>query len=240
MTRDSIIHKIKALRAKASDAAATEAEAQAAAAIAAKLLIQHDIEESELSYEKLDAICSAYDSGHKPLPLVLRQCWQGIEKLTNTKSWKDNTDGSKLKFVGAVHDVEMALYLSEMIVGAATRAWFKVALERYSSTPLAKRKRINDSFIRGFGTHINSRLIEMANQRLDAQKTNSATGTSLVPVKNELIDKWFKGNDITLRKGRSQKFTLNEEGWNAGSAAGEKVNLNRPFSGAGQHGRIAQ
>lgn len=55
MADESILHKIRALRAKASNAASTEAEVEAAAAAITKLMMKYDIDESDL-VERKDAL----------------------------------------------------------------------------------------------------------------------------------------------------------------------------------------
>ena len=235
--REDAIARVKALRAKASDAAATESEAAAAAMMAAKLLSKHDIDESELVDVKNTGATEGAANNTKMLPEVLHWCWHGIQQLTETKCyiWKK----SQMRFIGTPYDVEMALYLSEMLVGASKRMWIEYATDKHLS--FSKMMAMRNGFMHGFGERINQRLLELAKERQNERAAKVSHSHELVVVKSDLIKEWQEQNGLRLVKGRVHnpgRTDLNSH--LSGFAAGDRVNLNRPVEdGKEQFTRIA-
>lgn len=235
--REDAIARVKALRAKASDAAATESEASAAAMMAAKLLSKYDIDESELVDVKNTGATEGAANNTKVLPEVLHWCWHGIQQLTETKCyiWKK----SQMRFIGTPYDVEMALYLSEMLVGASKRMWIEYATDKH--LPFSKMMAMRNGFMHGFGERINQRLLELAKERQNERAAKVSHSHELVVVKSDLIKEWQEQNGLRLVKGRVHnpgRTDLNSH--LSGFAAGDRVNLNRPVEdGKEQFTRIA-
>lgn len=229
MTDQSIIEKIRNLRAKAADAAATEAEAEQAAAMAARLLAKYDINECDLQQTDSSnrGTVGAYQTHKNSLHVTLVYCAIGIAELTETKAYKT---GGRLNFVGTGPDVEMGLYLAEMIRGAADRAWKTYRINTMqgarSASDMNRRRR---SFLMGFGVRLNERLKELAEER----KASRGTGTDLVVVKDEIIKSVLEQAGIKLRAARARSSRVNSDSFGAGRAAGGQVNLNRPLKGGG-------
>lgn len=226
--RDDIIEKIRNLRAKASDAACTEAEAMGAAAAAAKLLARFDIEEEELAAKNPRSSAKQDGFSHGAVyPEVLLTAWRGIQLLTETKAYRSN---ARLCFIGSPQDVEMAVYLSEMIVGASKRAFTTWAAGK--EMPYKQFVELRRSFMFGFGTRVSQRLFELYEERL-ATRQNANVGTALVVVKQDLIKSWCKENNMRFGRGKSNKAPKNNDAREAGSQAGSNVNLGRPLSPKG-------
>jgi hypothetical protein len=228
--RDDILEKIRNLRAKASNAASTEAEAQTAAMMAAKLLQKHDVKETELEIQQEGAAHKKAEHKAKVMPEILHYCARGIERLTETKVY---AEGIQLCYIGTPHDVEMALYLTEMLVGASKRAWIDAA-EATGKTDFKALTIARLSFYRGFGTRVSDRLIDMANERAEARMKarGTATGSALVVVKSALIEAKMKEMGLTLVPGKAREFgALDPAAYQMGAGAGDRVNLNRPVEG---------
>lgn len=233
--REDAIAKIKALRAKAGDAAATEAEVEAAAMMAAKLLSKHDIEESELADVQNSGAREGSANNTKVLPEVLHHVWFGIQKLTETKAYIQN--GSQLRYIGTPYDVEMALYLAEMIVGASKRMWVDYADGK--PLPYKEMLMMRNGFMSGFGGRVNERLVELALERQKEREAKVSHSSALVVVKQDLIKGWLKENGLVLRKGkRHTTGPVDTRAFSEGRSAGDRVNLNRPVEGGQRYEQL--
>lgn len=235
---ESVLHKIRALRAKAQNAASTQAEVEAAAAAAAKLMIKHDVDESQLSeIERSGAVEGGINTNfYRDIEEVVRLIFKGIETLTETKGYRDVSDNNTFKFIGMEHDVEMALYLMEMITQSAKRSWNSFVQQRFEegkSTP----KHLRPSFYQGFGRAIREKLDELTEERLNAR--SQAVGTALVVRKQDAIKDKMKEMGLKLRKARAGKGRyIDPTAHSAGMQKAATVNLNRPFSGNSAAGAI--
>lgn len=236
---DSIIKKIKALRAKAQNAASTQAEVEAAAAAAAKLMIKHDVDESQLSEAQKQS--GAVEGGinttfYRDIDEVVNWIFRGVEKLTETKGYRDVTDNNTYKFIGMEHDVEMALYLMEMITQSAKRCWNSFVQERYEQGKTTSRG-LRPSFYQGFGRAIREKLDELTEERLSAR--SQAVGTALVVRKQDMIKTKMNEMGLSLRKSRARRGGYVDPGaHSAGARKASTVNLNRPFGGNKSAGAI--
>lgn len=218
--RETIAEKIRALRAKASNVASTEAEAAQAAAMIAKLLAKYDLSEEDVKdYEGKDAEALQAETEDRMHP-VLAYCWRGICELTETQAYK-NRDG-RLCFIGMEHEIEMALYLSEIISSACDRAL-------KAGFPKASRVQ-RSSFIMGFGHALDTKLKELAKER---QSAKTATGTAIVVRKGELVKDFMDRAGLNLTASRT-RYTKADMGYfQAGATVGKALNLNRPLGSSG-------
>ncbi len=241
MSNESIIKKIKALRAKVSNAASTEAEVEAAAKIAAKLMLEHDIAESLLQGEgiELKATRGGTSSAFmNDLDWAIYFCTNSIGAYTETRNYKDR-DGT-YKYVGMSHDVEMALYLTELVTMSAKKGWL-----RYAATLLRdgteKTRFARKGFYVGFSQACAKILTEMKQEREFAraeQARTSGTGTGIVLHKSNLIKAALKEMGLSLRKGSGTMGHVNGDAMNAGRKTAESINFNRPFAGNKSAGAI--
>lgn len=173
----------------------------------------------------------------KVLPEVLRYCWHGIQELTETKAYLH--DNFQFRFIGASYDVEMALYLVELIVGASKRAWLNHA--EGEALGLREMLALRSGFLNGFGKGVEEKLLEMAYKRKRdrEQQMSNNSSTALVVVKKDLIKKWMDGNDMRLVKGKTFRPNFyNNRMEAAGFKAGGAVNLGRPFGGNNNSGEL--
>jgi hypothetical protein len=234
--REDTIKKIKALRAKAADAAATEAEAMQAAEMAARLMTRNDISPEELvEVEKSAGATAGFRQG-KTLHPVLKSCWSGIQNLTNTKCWQSN---GEFRCVGVEEDVMMAMYLSEMLVGASKRIWTTYFEENgLEGRPFRRITTAREDLMRGFGEAVDKKMHELAAARATAQATTSS-GSALVVVKKDVIRRTLKEMGVSLRKGGRDSYrAVDMAAYGSGFAQGASVNLNRPFGGHSDRGAL--
>lgn len=227
--RMKLIGRVRGLRAKASDEACTEAEAMQAAAMAARILTENDITESEIAAMERDgtggAAAQTAGDGTKTLHFALRFAAMGISKLTQTKPMQD--DASVL-YAGLDSDVEMAVYLSEMIVGAANRAY---ATHRKESG-FRSSARMRKSFLCGFGQRVGERMRELAQERADAQGPTN-TGTALVACKDALARQALDHMGVQIGTARRRSTRVDSGAYQAGRSSGDRVNLSRPVGSSG-------
>ena len=75
-------------------------------------------------------------------------------------------------------------------------------------------------------------------QRRDIDAACASTGTSIVVVKNAVVESAYSAMGLRLKAARKSTLTVDRSAWNAGQAAGESVNLSRSLAGASVSGRI--
>jgi len=235
MANEDILKKIRALRAKVSNAASTEAEVEAAAKLVSKLMMQHDVTEDLLKEGNTASGVHARGQEMKnDIDRVMMECWHGVQSLTETKCYQDS---GALNFIGLPHDVEMALYLVELIQMSAKRGWLAHAAKLIDQDGATRTKKFRVSYYVGFGERMARMLDELDKERQNAR--TEATGTALVVRKNEVIKGKMKEMGLSLRKRRARATgAINDDARKAGQAAASKVNLNRPFGGNSAAGSI--
>lgn len=233
--REVLLDKVRALRAKAGDAASSKAEVLASLAMLAKLVAKYDIDETELATKtKHDILSGEYQTGQKRLHTALLCCGRSIEYFTETKMWKVGSTG-QIKFAGLPSDVEMALYLVELVQCGADRAYVDF-YRKFKDTHRHADLRgagVRTGFMMGFGTTVAARLRALK----DEYRKRPATGTSLVLVKTDLIRGYLNDEGISIHP---KSYSRNGSSLSkaAGVKAGQKLNLSRPLGGAGSSPRI--
>jgi len=234
---ESILNKIRALRAKAQNAASTQAEVEAAAAAAAKLMVKHDLDESQITdaQTRSGAVEGAFKPPYQDIEEVIRYVFKGVETMTETKGYRD-TINNDFRFIGLEPDVEMALYLFEMITQSAKRCWNSFVQSEFEAGRVAHKSR-RPSFYIGFGEAIQAKLTELAEDRMAAR--SQAVGTALVIRKQDAIRDKMQEMGLTLRKGRTpRQSSVDPRAFSAGVTSANSVNLNRPFGANKPRGAI--
>ena len=225
--RETLINRIKALRAKASDGAATEAEAFQAADFAARLMMRHEITAQDLVDVKEEgAVQDGFAARGKSLHPVLSTCWVGIQKFCEVKAY---ASGPRLCFIGTREDVMLAGYYAELFVGASLRVWNDHFDTLPPKTPYKDLIVQRESLYKGFGSRLADRLEELAEERKNSYSVGS--GTALVILKKELIKEKMAEMGLTLTKSRAKTTRLDDKAYRAGSNAANRVNLNSPIEG---------
>lgn len=235
--RDEIIAKIRALRAKAEDAAATETEAMAAAEFAARLLTKHDIKPDELAeVAKSEGTVSGFRQGKVLHPVAQYTGW-AIQQFTETRCCFIQGEA---KYIGLEEDVLMAVYLTEMLIGAGKRAWVTHA-EELGHVKFGKLQVLRVSFFMGFAQRVSSRLMELKGQRDAARQATqgSSNSNALVIVKSEIIKRTMEEQGIVIGGSIKSHDVVDGFMMRQGAAHGDKVNLGRPFGGNQSMGELA-
>lgn len=235
MPNEDVIEKIKALRAKVSNAASTEAEVEAAAKLVAKLMMKHDVTEDLLDEkEKIEGAHATTDKMKNDIEFVILNCWKPIEEFTETKCYR--SDG-KMNYIGLPHDVEMALYLFELITMSAKRGWLRHSAKMFDEDGMTRTKGMRVSYYVGFGERMATMLKELHTERQSAR--SQATGTAIVVRKQDIIKGKMNEMGLKLYKRRTKSAgRVDGNAYSAGQRAASQVNLNRPFGSTKSAGSI--
>jgi len=236
MPSEDILNKIKALRAKVNNSASTEAEVEAAARMVAKLMMQHDVTEDLLKdVVAPEGVHAASDGLKNDLDWVLQYCWKPIQDFTETKSYRS---GTKFNYIGLPHDVEMALYLFELVVMSAKRGWLRHSAKLFDEDGLTRTKGARVSYYMGFGERMGAMINELHEERQRVRPLS--TGSALVIRKQDIIKSKMNELGLSLSRGRGKSAgRVDGNAYNAGQSAASRVNLNRPFGANKSGGAIA-
>lgn len=222
--REAAMNRIRALLAKTTANGATEAEALTAAAKAGELLDRYNLTLSdvEIKQERCEQR-QATERRHEVDRVVT-----AIARFTGTKVW--NTAG-RIQFFGLPHDVDVAVYLTDLIRTAMDSSYKRFL--RSPERPLnVKTYRLRKSFMFGMTNRLNARLNEMSAAREAQAKTSS--GTALVVVRNAVVTEQFAKLNLGLRAPRKRKTRIDNQSFGAGKAAGDRVNITSGISQSGQ------
>lgn len=215
---------IRALQQKTEENGASEAEALAAAAKLGQLLEMYDLEIDEVGVREDASQCrknEVYAADDFAGTLVV-----GIKHFCSVIAYRSLGDGhaGKYVFFGVPHDLEVALYLYEVCAEAMDHDW--VAFMEVCGYSMKKRA----SFRAGFAHRIYSRLMQMKAER--DERNRAKTGTALMVLKDQLVTEEFTRQlGIKLVKSRAGVKASDQNAYEAGHAAGGRVNLNSPLSG---------
>lgn len=237
-TRDDIARRVRALLNKTIDNGCTEAEALAAAEAARRIMDAHRLTQTDVQIEAepIDDIWIERPTAQKLSAVDL--CCSAISRYCGTKSWYEWKHGKRhWRVIGLADDTSMARYLYEML--ATTIARETAHYTKYNRVPsrdAADTRRQNQSFSVGMAHRIARRLYEMAGAANATAVTS--TGTALVVVKAHTVNAAFAALGLALSKGNTGPRAFSQAAYDAGRAAGDRVNLSRPLGGQAQ-GRIA-
>lgn len=235
---NTIIEKIRALRARTETAGCTEDEAMQAAAMIARLMSKHELTDEDITEaEQTGAGVGTADLGQttKHRDTALDYVAGAIQRLTETRivvsSTKrgNRTTESAFRVYGMDADREMATYLMEVTRAAASRGWHDHS-QRTGQTGTAAR----NSFRLGVCVRVAHRISEVAQEREDARKAQQAAtqiGSALVIRKADLINSIMPGG-LRTHRARARARTVDGQAYSAGQAYGNNVSLGRPVAGA--------
>ncbi len=226
-----IVKRIKALREKTVDRGASEAEAAAAAKMAGRMMDKYQLKISDIEVKQSEAVKEYLDLEGKARDPITSAS-MGVADYCDVETWRD-LDRSKnnVCFFGLPHDVEMAQYLMEVIIGASKAEYArfkKTKTYQHQIASGANGRTIRHSFIHGMCTRLNHRLRELKAERLKTE--GGKHSNALVPVKNAVIRAAMAEEGINLRHTKSRS-NLNAAGYEAGVKAGNRVNLGRAVNG---------
>lgn len=214
-----IIRKIKALRARAADAASSENEAAKAAEVADRLLREHNIDLSELDV-RAEGVGTQVWGNASARRHPVKYAVVKIAKATGCEVWL-GSDG--IVFLGSPTDVELALYYTDLVNNAlesCLRA-FKRTDDWVRVTGYWSPRKAAADFRVGVAGRLGARILEQSRAAEAAQPT----GTGLVVVKNQLIRQWLE--DEGLRFKNAGRKTRRGEAYAHGQRAAEGVGIGR-------------
>ncbi len=233
---DSVIGKVKKLLVLAERG--TEYEAAIAAAKAQTLLMQHNIDLSQI------------DPGERQVDEQVQE-WL-LEAMSRRQIWKGNLAhaiaeanfcrmwwlGPDIKLVGKAHNVEIARHLYIYLVEAVERVTKEaLAVERdnYRDTFHLMRPRAwANSFRLGCTHRLCNRLLEQK-QRMEAEglpeaKVSALTCLEAYSRESEVLSRWIARQQIQLGGKVKSQAKTSLSGYQAGKAAGDSIRLNRQIS----------
>jgi len=211
--------RIIALTSKTTENGCTEQEMISAMDKVGELLRIYNLTLADCQIADERCIQEQIDLGRSTRPRWV-YVFAAIGKFTGVKVW---TSKPHVCFFGFEPDVQMALYLSNLVLLA-----MKTEGDRFKQTPTYKRslrrRHLMTSFTAGLTQRLDQRL------RQTAPVANTSRGRDLVLAKEMMIEDMFRQNnpDLSLRKIKTRKISVHGEAFQAGKAAGDRVNLSRP------------
>jgi len=226
------LNEIKARIAKLSkmtiENGASENEALTAARKIAELLDSNGLTEAEIkAFETTDSDTSCKmetsDFGEKKKLHEVQFCVNAIAKFFDVKVWSTTmgTGNRVIRFFGFPQDVAAAMALTETLVYAMERDyknWFATQSQDVHGKTLRK------NFMLGFCSRVNSRLKDLKEER-EVKAENNLPGTSLVILKNQVVESEAEKLNLRLRKASRSYSRANTSAYDAGCYAGSQVNL---------------
>lgn len=232
VARDSIKAKISKLLNMTEENGASENEALIAAQRAAKLMTDHDINMSELVMKNSKSI-KGTNSFRKYGTTRLGQLFAvPLSSFCDCKVWID-TGSDQLVYFGLPNDVQIASYLFDMLANTVEieiRKFKNSSSYRISQANGSNGKTLVSSFILGIEQRIAGKLRELT--ALKKQTVNAATGSALVILKDQIVNKDFAELGIRPKKNTSSRTVRSNAAFEAGSAAGNNVHIVSGISGS--------
>lgn len=222
--------RIAALAAKTTDNGCSESEAMTAIAMVGKLLTQYNLTMNEVLMRDETYLTKTLNTGRIQRHPI-DSCVMVIAEFCQTRVWTAlrNEKGKKTRFYyffGTESDVDMSIYLTEMIKGSLNQE-----LNAFKNSPAYRAsgkhgKTVSYSFSKGMTSRINSRLRELT--AANKEDIKLSTGTSLIVLKGQLLKENFEKLGMRLRAGGSSARIRDNGAYAKGQEAGARVNLSRP------------
>jgi Protein of unknown function (DUF2786) len=212
----SIKRKIAALKAKTAASGCTEAEALAAAEMAAKLMEQHGLSETEIEF------VSQTVSAAKALPRWQRWLLNGISKVTNTSVISISGKARELDFAGKEHSVAIAIYLRDVLTRAVN-----AEIRRLRESPGYRRLRKQSSktaMVNSFAAGMISRI---------TVKLQSLFASTISAHDRAVARQMLERKYVDACETKSRPFSVgNDRAYMAGVRAGNAVEVSHGVAGA--------
>lgn len=224
---DRLRARIQGLRAKTTDNGCTEAEALLAAAKVAELLDRHDLSLSDIDIRHAPCERRVFET-HRKKRIPLDHCIGAIADFCDCRVWREKSQAGTARFVffGLGSDVEVALYLAELVDTAV-----RFELGRYKTTAEYRQYRHRDrhlanaSFALGMVASIADKLVAMKAER-DA--SGRGAGRDLVVLKGAVVDAELEKLDLNLRSVEGRRRMVSPTAYDAGGAAGATLSIGLP------------
>lgn len=206
--RERLRAKIAALQAKTEAAGCTEAEAMAAAAAAARLMAEHDFDQTDLEMTEATAPDSSTRTTNRT---TWRDKLSTVVAFYTNCAWMICSNDGVVLFVGREPGPDIAAYLRDICFRAVERA-----LREFKDTPFYQRRRklstrraASADFVDGMVLRLSIRLGELFKPVRNEQARQQA--------KNALA-KRSPNNVVVQVKGRRERFAgAGTAGWRAGA-----------------------
>lgn len=206
----------------------SEFEALNAAQKIAQILDDNGLSYSELKAfegqnKKPETEHGIFSRGKKQLHEV-RFSANAIARFFDCKVFSKSINGEKvINYFGFAADVAAAIALTETLMYAMDndyKIWSEKNKHNYQNQ---HGKTLRKAFMVGFTQRVNQRLDDFKIAR-NAQQTKNA----LVVLKNQLVEKSFKEEQIRLTNGNVKHYIKSDDAYSAGFAAGDRANLGNP------------
>lgn len=244
--------KIKALLAKANDAATTPEESEAYQAKAADLMTKWQIDEAMLAndsrvvtdtivkrtvqvaapkiyQDEFVVVAVSVAAGFGLQQLIKREHVKQGDRYVVSKSGKFETRPLAL-LIGFTADLDVIEQVIYLVHAQVTSAWTKYGTTLPGYLTPSEKYNAKRSFLVGFASRIEDR-IRASRKSVIAEITEThGTGTELVLLDREKqVDAWIAAN-VTLGRGKSKRYGSN--GMGAGSAAADSTDIGQTRIGA--------
>lgn len=259
MTNETELQKVKrrirALSARTMENGCTEAEAFAAMEKISELLSTFNLTMTEVELRAEKCVTGTVETAKTKTGLFY--AWSGIRELCGVRVWRSTyRSGYVWNFFGLESDVEMAVYLTNLIETSLQDALAKFRQTDEWASYHSHRRTLTANFTAAFGSRIAYRLSELAAKNREEEKRANAyhaantaaveatdaakaeaarrtTGTALITVaKAKMVEEEFQKLGMKLRTSTSQQtMRYNSNARSAGNTAANKVNLSRPIGG---------
>jgi hypothetical protein len=234
--RDRVKERMKKILARTEAAGCSEAEAITAMELFEKLSEQYDITMSEIDLREEPCIQITIDSGSKKRS-QMDNIMVRAAQLCSVRYWvsgggKNVKDNLQYHFFGMESDLERVKYYYEVLKSAMDTERDKF-MAGYSDRMVRGAKRsMRSNFQDGFRDRMCERLYRMKLDRDIEMHKMQSTGTSLVLVKEQVVEENFAKKDMKLRAPAKQyhKRQMNVEANTAGYDAAGTVNINAAVS----------
>ena len=229
---DNVRDKIKKLLAMANDERGNEHENEIAMRMAARLMLQHNIEVADLESESGKSASYTWRSIIIPLgehakhmswnPLWTNFLATGTGRFTDCRVTRvvDKTYGCCIKFEGDETDIEYAAWLFKKLRD------FGYAESKAVPNPQ------RDTFLKAYSIRLSERMRTLRAERDSAMKQAvTKTGNALMVVNNKLA---LRDAEFGKQQVKNTRVKFASQGFREGRQAADRANFRRPIGGGAQ------
>lgn len=234
--KESITRRVQKLLAIAQDARANPHEAAAAAAQAEKImrkfqidhadLIAHEIKSDPSQMTTAETRADAITNGTKaktipPWASILAAAVADLAEVGVTTHTSAEL-GKCVRFYGYKSDVELAVWIMQYLIGAINALAFEY---RKTDDYKINGRAVLSDYRKGCSSAIVGKIREFVRQREDEKKTMSQGRELMVVKADAIVARW---GSVVVSRSKARSFTMrNEEAWQEGRKAGQKVDIHR-------------
>ncbi|MCJ2075977.1 DUF2786 domain-containing protein [Methylobacterium sp. E-016] len=214
--------RIRALMAKTVANGCTESEALAAAKKIGELMDRYGLTYSDLELKQ--ERCRQHTATERYHDVNLAA--SAIARFCGCRVWFES---GSVQYFGLPLDVVIASYMTSLC-RSAMDVGFDIYCRSSARPQKFMRRELRKPFMVAMGYRLAERFEGMASAR--EIKATTANGTSLVLVKNAVVEAQYHALGLTLTPCRASRYRDNSAARAAGRAAGDRVNLVTGISGA--------